>query len=100
MPYIGNVAKGITPMNIYLPDRQSARRELKRLKTIEWDLMQKMIALKDLKDYDSSTWCSIYTERLNHNVRPAIKECLDYLNNSEALVTPIDTPMFDEIYGG
>ena len=78
-------------MASYLPDRQFARRELKRLKTIEWDLMQKMIALKELKDYDSSTWCSIYTDRLKNNVRPAIKECLDYLNNSDALVTPIDT---------
>ena len=87
-------------MAIYLPDCQFARRELKRLKTIEWDLMQKMIELKELKDYDSSTWCSIYTDRLKNNVRPAIKECLDYLNNSDTLVTPIDTPIFDEIYGG
>ena len=90
-------------MNMYLPDRQFARRELKRLKAIELDLMQKMIELKEpkeLKDYDSSTWCSIYTDRLKYNVRPAIQECLDYLNNSDALVTPIDTPIFDEIYGG
>ena len=87
-------------MASYLPDRQFARRELKRLKAIELDLMQKMIELKELKDYDSSTWCSIYTDRLKYNVRPAIQECLDYLNNSDALVTPIDTPIFDEIYGG
>ena len=87
-------------MASYLPDRQYARRELKRLKAIEADLCQKMIDLLELRDYDSSTWCSIYTDRLKYNVRPAIKECLDYLKESEALVTPIDTPIFDEVYGG
>ena len=87
-------------MQVYISDRSQARRELDRLKTIEWDLMQKMLKLKDMKDYDSSTWCSIYTERLRDNVRPAIREIQQYLLETAPVVNDNDTAIFNEIFGG
>ena len=87
-------------MNIHLSDRDHARREMERLKTIEWDLMNKIISLSDKKDYDSSTWSSIYSERLRENVRPAIRECVKYLTATAPVVSDSDTAIFDEIFGG
>ena len=87
-------------MQVYISDRIQARKELDRLKTIEWDLMQKMIKLMDMKDYDSSTWRSIYTDRLKNNVRPAIREIQQYLLETAPVVSDSETAIFDEIFGG
>jgi len=79
-------------MQVYLPDTQSARKELTRLQTIESDLLNKIEQLNNNTSHTASTWISIYTDRLNVNVRPAITECQRYLASQ-------DTPLAD-IYGG
>lgn len=68
-------------MATYLPDVHHARKELARLRAIDLDLSNKIADLLDSDHYLASTWRSIYTDRLRHNVRPAIKECLDYIKS-------------------
>ena len=65
----------------YLPDVQTARAELKRLTNIETNLRRQVIDLRtNFKGNNSAeTWATIYTERLQQNVRPAINECLKFL---------------------
>lgn len=68
-------------MSIYLPDPAFARKELYRLTGIETELRRKIVDLRTnhKDDPKAETWATIYTERLQDNVRPAINECLKYL---------------------
>lgn len=68
-------------MSIYLPDVHHARKELARLRAIDLDLSNKIADLMDDKSYQASAWRSIYTDRLRYNVRPQIKECVDYIKS-------------------
>ena len=65
----------------YLPDVHAAREELARLTAIETNLRKQIIDLRTNCRGNSSaeTWATIYTERLQQNVRPGINECLKYL---------------------
>jgi len=65
----------------YLPDVHHARKELARLTAIETNLRKQIIDLRTNCRGNSSaeTWATIYTERLQQNVRPGINECLKYL---------------------
>lgn len=65
----------------YLLDVHAAREELARLTAIETNLRKQIIDLRtnDKGSQSAETWATIYTERLQQNVRPAINECLKYL---------------------
>lgn len=65
----------------YLPDVHHARKELARLTAIETNLRKQIVDLRTTFKGNSSaeTWATIYTERLQQNVRPGIAECLKFL---------------------
>jgi len=67
--------------NTYLRDAHHAREELARLTAIETNLRKQVIDLRTSCKGNSSaeTWATIYTERLQQDVRPSINECLKYL---------------------
>ena len=68
-------------MTISISDATQARKELARLTDIETKLRTQIVTLRSKhKDHKSAeSWARFYTERLRHNVRPAIGECLSYL---------------------
>ena len=68
-------------MTISISDAAQARKELARLTDIETNLRRQVVDLRtNFKGHKSAeTWATIYTDRLRHNVRPAIAECLSYL---------------------
>lgn len=68
-------------MNIYLPNVHHAERELARLRGIESRLEADVKGLADTNTTTAKTWISIFTDRLRHNVRPAIKECERYIKS-------------------
>jgi len=69
-------------MNIYLRNVAHAREELTRLRSVEAKLSFRIVQLLDDSTYDGSTWRKIFTDRLRDNVRPAIKECQDFIKRA------------------
>lgn len=68
-------------MSIYLPNVHYAERELARLRGIERRLEAEIEGPVDPSDSTGKIWISIFTDRLRHNVRPAIKECERYIKS-------------------
>ena len=65
----------------YLSDVHTAREELARLTAIETNLRKQIIDLRTncRGNHSAEAWATIYTERLQQDVRPSINECLKYL---------------------
>ena len=66
----------------YIANVSQAREELARLRRIELNVQNEIIALMDSDHYMASAWRSIYTDRLRDNVRPAIRECVNYIRKN------------------
>ena len=70
-------------MTTYLPDLAYAKQELARLHGIRASLARNIASLDSdqVSQKSADTWRKIYTERLQQNVYPAIKECEAYIKS-------------------
>ena len=65
---------------------ENAFRELERLEGIKNRLAGLIIELQSTNHKDADVWIRLYTQRLNENVRPAIREVHSYLRDASLLV--------------
>ena len=63
----------------YITNPAQAEKELVRLPDIEAELQAHTIELKDDASYLASAMSATAANRLRHEIRPAIKECLDMI---------------------